>query len=234
MSLLSIMTGAAPRIGITAPTAIATSTDLQVQQLLALLNEEGDELSTRYPWQALQTEATWTTVATESQGAMTTIAPNMRYIINDTIWNRTLKRPFFGPQTAPSWQQLKAMSMTGPWNQYRIRLGLLIMTPVPTAGQSGYFEYITKAWALSVALADKVAFTADDDTSKLDEGLLALGLIWRFKAAKGFNYSEDFNKYERQVTDAMGRDGGKDVLDLGGAKYDIAPGIMVPSGSWNL
>jgi hypothetical protein len=232
MSLLTIVQSAAPRIGVATPTAVATSTDLQVIQLLALLNEEGAELGARWEWQSLLSETTFTTLATESQGAISTIAPNMKYILNDTIWNRTLRRPLFGPMTPQRWQQLKAMSMQGPWNQWRIRGGNLLMTPVPAAGQTCYFEYVSKAWALSVALADKVAFTADDDTSKLDEDIMALGLIWRFKAAKGFSYAEDFNKYERRVVDAMAQDGTKDTLNMGDSRYDIYPGITIPSGSW--
>jgi hypothetical protein len=35
------------------------------------------------------------------------------------------------------------------------------------------------------------------------------GVIWRWKAAKGLEYAEDYNKYERLVADQMGRDGGK-------------------------
>ena len=59
-----------------------------------------------------------------------------------------------------------------------------------------------------------------------------MGLIWRWKAAKGLDYSEDYAKYERRVTDAMGRDAGKPKLSMDGASYDIQPVILVPRGSF--
>ena len=78
------------------------------------------------------------------------------------------------------------------------------------------------------------AWSADDNVPLLDEDLLILGTIWRWKKLKGFEYAEDFADYERQVMDAMGRDGGKPTLSLTGSTYDIAPVVIVPSGSWNL
>ena len=71
MSLLTMVTQVCRRIGIVAPNAVVSSADPQIIQLLALANEEGEELANRYPWQAMRQQATFTTVATESQGAET-------------------------------------------------------------------------------------------------------------------------------------------------------------------
>ena len=72
----------------------------------------------------------------------------------------------------------------------------------------------------------------DADTPKHSEQLIVLGLIWRWKAAKGLDYAEDFAKYERRVVDAMGRDAGKARLFMDGTTYDIQPVILVPRGSF--
>jgi hypothetical protein len=66
-SLLFIIREACKRLGITVPNAAVSSTDLQVQQLVALCNEEGQELSSRYAWQRLTKTATFTTVVSQSQ-----------------------------------------------------------------------------------------------------------------------------------------------------------------------
>lgn len=234
MSCLSIVVDVCKRVGITVPNTATGSSDPQVIQLVALLNEEGKELAQRREWQALTQEATFTTVATEDQGAITTIAPGMKYIINDTIWNRDLRRPVFGPLGAQRWQQLKAMAMQGPWNQFRIVVNQLKMIPAPAAGQSCYFEYVTKNWCYATSGSTKAAFTEDEDETYLDEALLTLGLRWRWKAAKGLEYAEDFNSYERQVMDAMARDGGRDLLNYSDTRFDIYPGVVVSSGSWGL
>lgn len=234
MTCLSIVQNVCRRmLPNTVPTAVVSSADPQVVQLLALLNEEGQTLADRTNWQALTLETSFTTVATEVQGELATIAPNCKFIINDTIWNRDLRRPVFGPLAPQIWQQQKAMFMQGPWNQFRIFGGQIKFVPVPAAGEECYFEYVTTNWATdSTGATGKSAFTADDDVSLLDEQLLELGLIWRWREAKGLDFETQYKKYENRVYDAISRDASKPVLNGGQVAYDIYPGVYVPAGNW--
>ena len=231
MSCLTLIQSVCLRVGLDAPNSAVGSTDRQIKQILELSNEAGQELARRYPWQALLAVGTFTTVATESQGSVQTIAPGLDYIINDTIWNRSLRRPVFGPKTPQTWEQQKAFAINGPWSNYRIIGDTIAMYPIPTAGQSCYFEYISKNW-VTTGSSTSSKWVLDADTPLLDNNLLVLDTIWRFKAAKGLDYAEDFNKAERLFNDLAGRDGGKDSLSLTNTKYDIMPGVVVPSGSW--
>lgn len=235
MSLLTMMTQVCRRMGIPTPTSVSSSSDPQILQLMALGNEEGQDLSARYPWQALINESTFTTVATESQGAITTLSgTDFRYILNDIMWDRTLLRPVFGPLVPTDWQNLKARNVTGPWTQFRIRGGLLKFIPVPVAGDTIAFEWVSKNWVTVAAGGTSATWTADADTGLLDEEIMTQGVIWRWKAAKGLEYAEDYNKYERLVADQMGRDGGKQRLNLNGGGGDLPAGVLVPIGSWNV
>jgi len=65
----------------------------------------------------------------------------------------------------------------------------------------------------------------------LDETLMTAGLIWRWKQSKGFDYAEDFRKYQTRVMNAIARDTESAVLDMG-RKEDGRTGIVVPIGSW--
>jgi len=228
-------------MGFASPTAVAASTEQRLLKMLALANEEGQELAARHDWQVLTKEATFTTVAVESQGAVSSIINTatsgdvMDHIVNNTIWNRDLRRPVFGPLDNQQWQQLKALNINGPWNQFRIRGGNIIFIPVPAAGNTCAFEYTSKMWATdSTGATLKSAFTVDTDVSLLDDRLITLGLVWRYKQSNGLEYAEDFNKYEIAVTDAMGKDGVRDWLNLSGSRYDVAPGILVPLGNWGV
>jgi len=232
MTCLSIIQSASARLGLIKPTFAFASQDLQIQQLLELLNEEGQELANRANWTALDREISFTTVASIDQGLINTIAPGFSFIINDTIWNRSLRRPVFGPRTPQEWQQQLAFAINGPWSNFRIENGVLRMFPVPVAGQSCYFEYASKNWVSTATATTASTWTSDNDTSLLDETIMTLGLIWRFRSAKGLPYAEDQDKYEKRVMNAIARDGGKDALNLDNAKYDIFPGVVVPSGSW--
>ena len=133
MTCLTIVQRVCKRVGLDAPSSAVGSTERQILQILELSNESGQELARRYPWQAILGVGNFTTVATESQGSISTIAPGLDYIINDTIWNRTLRRPVYGPKTPQNWEQQKAFAINGPWSGYRLIGDTLAMYPVPTA-----------------------------------------------------------------------------------------------------
>lgn len=237
MTMLSIVQDACARIGIPAPNIVAASTDTQVKQLLALLNVEGKNLSTgtsvglSCDWQALQTEASFTSVATESQGAIATIAPGFKYIIGDTIWDRSRRLPAFGSMTPQEWQTYKAYGTTSPFPKYRVIGGLLKLMPIPAAGDSYYFEYQSSNWCASSGGAGKSAFTTDTDVGVLSEDFLTDGLVWRWKQVKGLNYAEDYAVYQANVTNAISRDVEKRTLNIGRAISDVG-GVVIPIGNW--
>lgn len=235
MSLLTIIQTVCNRVGVASPVSATGSTDQQIVQMIALANEEGEELAERYPWQALQTEATFVTLAAELQGTVASIATNgFRYILNDTIWNRTQQRPMYGSLTPSDWQLLKSSSVNGPFQEYRIKGGSLYLLPAPPAGETCAFEYISGNWCQSSGLTKQSAWAMDSDTGILDEKLMTVGVIWRWKQAKGLDYAEDFRKYEIRVYEAMNRDAGKPTLMMDGSPTNRQPGVVVPSGSWPL
>lgn len=229
---LSIIQSVCKRIGILSPNVAFGATDQQIIQLVELCNEEGQELAKRVQWQALQAEATFTTVNTELQGNMSTIAAGFKYLVNNTIWNRSLRRPVYGARTEQEWQQQKAIQLNGPFNSFRIFQDKLYFYPAPPAGQTVAFEYLSNNWVSTPTGMTSASWTNDADIPFLTDQLIILGTIWRWKCAKGLDYAEDFAKYERAVTDEIGRDGSKPILNTTGASYDIQPAILVPRGNW--
>ena len=107
MTLLSICQDAAKEIGVPTPTAVFGSADTTNIQLVAAANREGKNLVSGYDFQVLIKEELHTTVATESQGALTTIATDFLRFSNDTMWNRTTDRKYYGPLNNSQWQRLK-------------------------------------------------------------------------------------------------------------------------------
>lgn len=233
MSLLTMVTEFCELTGLTAPSAVLGSADPQVKQIRALLQAEGNDLSMRGEWEGLTVEALHTTIAAEDQGAITTIASDgYRYISHDTMWDRTdmLPVPLLG---STKWQQLKATVNAAPRYRYRIRGGRVLMSPIPPVGHTVAFEYLSANWITSSdGVTKRSVFAADSDITRLPEQLLLLGLRWRWKREKGFEYAEDFRTYEMQVTTYLGRDGGKPVLRMDEGDQTTRPGIVVPEYSW--
>lgn len=233
-TLLNAVQDVCRRQGLPVPATVFGSTDAQVLQMMALLEEECNDLSSRHAWEALTIEVSHTTLALEDQGdvmsASAQVPGGVRYIKNGTIWDRSTKLPVCGPLDSQEWQQLKAINVTGPRYQYRIRGNHLLVNPVPPAGESWYYEVITQSWIEGGGRR----FFADTNGIALPDDLVIQGLRWRWKKEKGFDYAEDFRTYEMQVKDAMGRDGGKRVLYMDGGARQPMPGIWVSPGSWNV
>ena len=236
MSVLSVVQYVCGRTNVPTPSSVLGNTDTQIIQMLRLLEEEGNDLARRGPWQALTYEATHTSLALEDQGALATIATNgFRDVKNGTMWDRTNKLPIIGPLSDQEWQQMKAMTTTGPRYRYRIRGGHWLINPTPTAGYTWAFEYFSKNWMLGIdGTTYKQYATLDTDTILLHEDLVLMGLRWRWKKEKGLDYAEDMRTYEFQVKDALAHDGSKAVLQMDGGMHEARPGIFVPDMSWNL
>ena len=232
MSLLTTVQRFCRRTGIPVPTTVINNPDNQILQIYALLEEEGNDLSGRGSWQELTQEALHTTIAQESQGSITGITDNdgFRYIKNDTIWDRTENLPILVID-GPDWQAEKGFAETSPRYRARIRSGDLIATPTPVAGNTWAFEYVTWNW---IGQNEKRYFTSDSDEILLPEPIVQMGLRWRWKKEKGFEYAEDFRTYEMQVKDALSREGIRRVLFMDKTERERSPRIVVNQGNWNL
>lgn len=233
MSALTIIQTVTAGLGITVPSAVFSSTDDQIVQLRNLMNEEGQDLRDWAQWTKLQTEKTFTTTAAAIQAS--SVATDFAWFINDTMWNRTLSTKYIGPASAEEWQRFQA-SVTPialPNGAFRFRGGSLLIYPSPTAGQTVGYEYASLNWAQTSGNVGLTAMTADTDTGILDEGLIALGIRWRFLKSKGFDYAEDFRTYEIRKERALGRDGGKKRVQLGGAAWTSTFRGNIPEGSWS-
>jgi len=231
MSLLTVVQYFCGRNNLPVPSTVVGNSNGAVLQILRLLEEEGNDLALRGSWNVLTLQASHTTTAAEDQGAITTIAPtSYRFIVNDTIWDRSGKLPVF-PVDGPDWQAIKAtVSSVSPY-RYRLRGGNLLVTPTPTAGLSWYFEYMSKAWILNGASTKVQYFVADADVMLLPEELIMQGLRWRYMREKGLEYAELFATYEKQVETYLSKERPRPRLNMS-PEMSNSPGVYVPAGSW--
>lgn len=234
MSLLTMIQRATEELGILKPLTVVGNADTQVLQLLALAKTEGEELTRRGDWEFLIEEFSIVTLAAESQGKIRTLLPGYDSIVNNTMWNRNTTTIVFGPRSKRDWAAEQARGITGPFTTFRMRGGNLIFSPVPSAGETVTGEYKTKLYCEKLSNgAGQSEWLKDDDIGRLDEDLMRLGLIWRWKRKKGFDYSEEFNTYERAVVDALAKDGGKRILNMG-SNPSFGPAIAIPDGDFTV
>lgn len=222
MTLLSIVQEAAKDLSLSVPSTVYASTDPQVMLFVRCAQEGGKALATRAPWSILRSEHTFTTVAAASQGT-SSLATDLDWIIPETIWNRTRRRRVYGPIDAAEWQLIQATSQLTVDPAFTIRGTAMLITPTPSAGDTVAYEYISTNWCQSTLSVAQSAWAADDDTAKLDESLLTLDVIWRFRAAKGLDYLSALTAFERRLADKLMRDGVKPRVSLSDVTHDRIP-----------
>jgi hypothetical protein len=230
MSLLTLVQDVCGRLGLTVPAAVAGSADPMVAQMMALASKAGHDLAQAHPWQALTAEQTFATVAGAAQpGAL---PADFDRVLLGSMFNRTTRRPVEGPLAPDQWQARAALPALDPAVlAWRERGGVLMLSPVPPAGQTIAFEYVSANFARSAGGSPRDRFLADDDTAVVDEALLADALAWMFLAAKGLDFGEALSVFQRNLDQAKARDGGSAALALAPDRVDPAR-IGLPDGSF--
>lgn len=231
MTLLTLVQGAALRVGIAKPTVVAAATDQGVQQLLEFAQEEGRQLARFGDWRALRKEKTFTTVAAETQ-TDTPIPTDLGGFIDETMWNRNRRERVYGPVSPQQWQAWKAQSTFPVTDTFCLRGSAWLQQPIPVAGQVIAFEYRSSHWCQSSGGTSQEAWAADTDTGILSERLMGLGLVWRYKQARGLDWEADYEKYTFEVHQALAADQPRRILSMG--DHSMRYGFTVPEGSWSI
>lgn len=221
MTLLSLVQSASRQLSLPVPSTVSGATDESTLLLFRLAQEEGESLMRRYPWTKLTREHTFTTVAADVQ--VSSLPADLDRIIPETIFNRTTRRRVVGPISAEEWQNTKSSLVTYVNPAFRIREGAILITPQPPVGEVVAYEYISKNWCESAGGTAQDAWALDTDVARLDERIMILGLVWRFKQQKGMAYGDDYNFYERRITDVMIRDGVKERIQTDMMMRDRIP-----------
>lgn len=228
MSLLTICQDVAAACGFGRPSSVINNTDTTALQLLALCQQEGDQLSKSKNWSVLVEEHTFTLSTADQDYAL---PADFRWIVPNTTWDRSDDRVVLNPITGEEWQFLKAWTAVAGLNRRaRIRGGQLEFEQTITSADNGKtiaFEYLSKYWAdISAGGTPKARFTLDTDVSLIDEELFKLGVLWRFRRAKGLSYESELAEYVTQLNLTKSGDGGSRRINMGGSNFT---GIQDPN-----
>lgn len=235
LNILEICTQALDGTNVDPPTALVGGDDLGLQ-LLAIANETGKDIAKRYDWQALVTEASFTTVAAETQVTLSSSFPYIRKILEETMWNRTQQRRVIGSVSSRDWQRYLANGVGPATLIYRIRGGKIIFpSDTAVASETVYFEYIdSRPFVNAAGTTYYENIAADTNLPRIDDEAMILGVRWRFLKRKGLEYGEEFRAYEDQIAERAGNDSPHEVKNLNpyrrkrGNDYS-----QIPEGDWN-
>lgn len=231
MTLLTMIQASARDIGITVPDTVIGNTNPMVQELLQCAQDEGFDLMRRGTWQEIRKQQTFLSTATEEQ--TNCIPTDLDRFIEESFWNRTRKRPLYGPVTPQEWQNLKAWTASPVVDTFCMRSNAILVIPTMTAGETCAFEYVSKNWCQSPALVAQDEWTADGDTGILSERIMQYGVIWRYRQKKGLPWQADYDKWDSRCKVALGGNQPQRTINFGDAGWTgRRPGITIPEGSW--
>lgn len=207
MTLKTAVDSAAIRAVGNAPAAVFASSETIAIEMADLSNEVAKDIAESAEWRAL-------TRISQMSGAMNFPVPvdYDRMLVGQGIQDKTTWFWGYYPFSSVSEYMLAVngnlpLISPGGWilleNEFKFY-------PLPVGEAT--FPYISNHIVRGSDGALKKDFTADDDTFVLSERLLTLGILWRWRAQKGMDYSEDLANYETEFARLSNKDKGARVL----------------------
>jgi len=143
------------------------------------------------------------------------LPPDYETITDNTHWDKTKHWQMLGPVDAQQWQWLKSGYIsTGPRVRWRI-LGntFQIWPPYNTQEYLG-FEYRSRGFVRNAAGDVKNSFTADSDTTVLDDTVIVLATKLKYFQIKSFDTTALQQDYMRYLSIAKANDKGSATLSF--------------------
>lgn len=211
-SLLEIIQRAAKIIGLPKPTAAISSSDPQVQQLVELAQVEGDELASSGSWTRV-VQRDFVCVAGELQD--TEPPDDMRRLVRDgQFWNVSRQLLINGPVSSEEWTYLTTRVAQSEPQYWRLINGKLNIFRA-VAGETVRYEYVSKSWIVGGENSESLfEWENDGDQPIFPSRVIKLGVVWRYKHAKGLDYAEDMETYERAKAAEMGDSKGQKPIAM--------------------
>jgi hypothetical protein len=229
--LLTIIQAAADELGTNSvPSAVFGNNSTDGRRYRRFAHAIGKWLVRNGDWQELRTESTFTSVATETQTSM--VPSDLDHFVDETFWNRSRRLAFYGPVGPQEWQAIKGGLTSSPvTNTFAYRGTNILLSPVPSAGDTYAFEYISNKFCESSGGTAQASWAADTDLPRLDDELFILGIVWMWKQSNEMPWQADYEKFEDYRKTCLMQDKPRRVLNMSSNRRR-PPGIVVPDGDW--
>ena len=213
MTVLSVAQDVAKVVGLEVPDALVASTARERVELTATIQEMATRIARGHDWQFLATEATVTGDGSTEAFSLPSDYDRMRQ--KAQVWSASLETPLTPISDPDFWLGLDIQSFDFVINAWIIYGGQIRIKPALATGVTAKYFYQSNLIIAPSSGNNKTTFAADTDTFRLDEQLLTLGAIWRWRERKGQPYAEDMADYEELKARLVARDRGSRVIKTG-------------------
>jgi hypothetical protein len=201
VSLSSICKSVLAETGWTVLSTIASNSDGTAVQIKELAITELENLSQQYDWPQLEVAYSFDTVV----GQLNYVMPDdFNKMVTDSVFNASQYYSIRGSIEIQEWQYRRnGMYASLDRQHYRLTFNgvnfVLELAAPPTQVETLLLEYQTTEYARAANGTSKPVYELDDDVSKVPENLIKLGLKWRFRMAKGMDYSAALSEYNNTL-----------------------------------
>ncbi len=226
MTILSVIKDVAKVCGISVPDAVFSSTDREHVELASLAQEMAERIASGYDWQKLSKITTITGDGSTEEFGLPSDYDRM--LVKSQVWSSSLETALSPITDLDKWLEIEIKSFDFVVNAWTIYGGQMHIKPALGAGVTAKYFYQSNLIVDPAAGADTTAFTADTDSFILDERLLKLGIIWRWKEQKGQPYDEWMADYEELKERLVVRDRGSRMIRVGSVRMPSDVTIAYP------
>jgi len=214
MTILSVVKDVCATIGVTVPQSMFSNItgNRTMQEMLALANEAAQAIAyDKRDWTTLKTTVTYTGDGVTS--AYNLPANYKRMLLTSNVWSsNSTQAPMTFVPDLDEWLIRRVDGWNtahGEWTMYG---GQIHFWPVLGSGETAFFAYLDKNCVALSGGGYGNAFLSDTDGFRLDERILKLCMIWKWKAQKGAAYAEDMSNYEDAVAVEQGHDSPSPII----------------------
>lgn len=173
--------------------------------------ETVDDLALRHDWRALHSTSTITGDGTTTDFALPSDYARLSKMPALSLDGSLSGFWPAGPVSDPAFINAQTSLSSWPYPPFKIEGGYVKFATAPASGDTYTLSYQSSKpiYQIGSGTPGNIAeWTYDTDTLRISERLLRLGLVWRWKAAKGLDYAEALSSFERTLESEASHDWG--------------------------
>lgn len=206
MTILSIVQDASMKIGLEKPDAVFASTDRDMLEMQEVIADAASDILSCHDWQKLQTIKTIT--GDDASEAFALPTDYERMLEGASMWSSKWTWAFnhiVNPDTWLEYQVVPYTFVNGNWMLYGNEIHVL---PIMLSTETLKFFYVSNLIVTNAASSAISAFSTDTDTFNLDEKLLRLAIIYKWKQKKSQAHAQEMDDFEAYKIYLIGKDAG--------------------------
>lgn len=225
-SILTIIQEAAPRIGLAVPSAVFSSTTRELIEIQEVANDCAQMCARSHRWRNLLQTATYTGDGSTEDFDLPDDFDWMPD--GEDIWGSENKVALEPVTDTNDWLGREVLGLTNAFPAWILYGRQIHIRPALPDSETAQHFYQSTAVCSNDALTPKSSFTLDTDLYRLDERLLKLAIVYRWRMLKELPYAEQMNDYEDLKEKLIFRDKGATSLVLGRKRFPSDVRIAFP------